>query len=136
MTDLRRIAYVEDDADLRAIAEIALADLGGFDVKLCASGAEAIETLPSFSPDLILLDVRMPGLDGPATLASLRDMPALSTTPAVFVTADHSADQTDALLELGAAGVMAKPFDPVRLPADLSDIWRHARRDMQESGAQ
>lgn len=136
MTDLRRIAYVEDDADLRAIAEIALADIGGFDVKLCASGAEAIETLPSFSPDLILLDVRMPGLDGPATLASLRSMPALSNTPAVFVTADDSADQTHALLELGAAGVIAKPFDPVRLPADLSDIWRHTRQDTHADAVQ
>lgn len=78
---LQRILYVEDEADLRTVAEMALEVVGGFSVLACSSGDEAIAAAPAAAADLILLDVAMPGIDGPATLRSLRGIPATSATP-------------------------------------------------------
>jgi len=82
-----RVLYVEDEPDIRAVARIALETVGGFELKMCASGQEALDAAPAFSPDVILLDVMMPGLDGPSTFAALRAMPEMAKTPIVFMTA-------------------------------------------------
>ena len=84
VAELQRILYVEDDADIRAVAELALESVGGFSVKSCSSGQEALLEGPGFEPELILLDVMMPGMDGPSTFQALREIPALSATPVVF----------------------------------------------------
>ncbi|HKS17068.1 MAG TPA: response regulator [Planctomycetota bacterium] len=126
---LERILCVEDEEDIRRIQAIALEGLGGFKVKACASGAEAIQEAPAFAPQLILLDVMMPGMDGPTTLKSLRTLAGLEETPVIFVTAKVQPDEVDYYLEIGALGVISKPFDPMTLAAQLKDIWelRHAR---------
>src|SRR5271163_1493068 len=85
--ELTRILYVEDDPDIREVACMALEVVGGFTVASCASGAEALQCVEGFQPQLIVLDVMMPGLDGPATLAALRQLPACAALPVVFVTA-------------------------------------------------
>ena len=124
MTELKRISLVEDDADIRAIAEIALADIGGFELQLCASGEEAVDKVPSFAPDLVLLDVRMPGMSGPQTLGRLKQRPEFADIPAMFMTADTRGDQSRQLLDQGAMAVISKPFDPMQLADQVSALWR------------
>ena len=123
---LRKILYVEDDADIRTVTLLSLEMLGDFTVEACASGFEAIERAEAFDPDLILLDVMMPGLDGPGTLARLREKPSLDRAPAVFFTAKTQPEETRRLRALGAQDVLAKPFDPERLPDELRRIWEMA----------
>lgn len=126
---LERILCVEDEEDIRKVQLIALESLGGFKVLACASGAEAIQEAAAFAPQMILLDVMMPGMDGPATLKSLRTLPGLEEAPVIFVTAKVQQDEIDYYLELGALDVISKPFDPMTLSAQLKQIWelRHAR---------
>lgn len=120
---LTRILYVEDEPDIQAVARLALEAVGEFTVKICSSGAEALEKVPEFSPDLILLDVMMPEMDGPCTLSALRTIPGLEKTPAVFVTAKVQAQEVANLKALGALDVIAKPFDPMNLAAQITEIW-------------
>ena len=95
---------------------------GDFEVRSCGSGAEGIEEAVRWQPDLILLDVMMPGLDGPATLAELQSMPATSAIPVVFITARTQAQDVSRLRSLGAAGVIAKPFDPMALAGQIREF--------------
>lgn len=118
----RRVLYVEDDADIRAIAEIALQDVGGFTARLCESGTEALAVAPEFRPDLVLLDVMMPGMDGPATLKGLRRLPELQGVPVIFMTARLQRTEIAEYLALGAVGVIPKPFDPMTLATEIADI--------------
>ncbi|MBJ6136553.1 response regulator [Marinobacter litoralis] len=120
--DLNKVLYVEDDADIRAIAELALQDVGGFSIALCSSGAEAIEVAPDFQPDLILLDVMMPEMDGPQTLQELRKIEATQDTPVIFMTARIQRTEIDEYLSLGALGVIPKPFDPMTLADEIRRI--------------
>jgi CheY-like chemotaxis protein len=121
---LQRILYVEDEDDIRAVAELALVNVAGFELRSCASGAEALAVAESFAPDLLLLDVMMPAMDGPATLRALRQIPSLAETPAIFMTAKVQPDEINRYLELGAVDVIAKPFDPMSLGEQLRHVWR------------
>ena len=121
---LQRILYVEDEPDIREVAALSLQAVGGFTVCLCGSGREALEQAEEFAPDLILLDVMMPEMDGPATLAALRRIDALSMIPVVFMTAKAQGSEVERYRSLGAAGVIAKPFEALELPDRLSAIWR------------
>lgn len=120
---LQRILYVEDDADIQTVARMALEMVGGFTLEVCSSGPEAIEKFTAFKPQLILLDVMMPGMDGPTTLAALRALPAYSATPVVFMTAKVQLSEIEAYKDLGAVDVIPKPFDPMTLSAQVSEIW-------------
>ena len=124
MQTLRKVTYVEDDADIREVAVLALEVVGGFEVQTCSSGEEAVALAADFGPDLFLLDVMMaPGMDGPATLARLREIPALAATPAIFMTAKVQPQEVAALRALGALDVIAKPFDPMTLADTMRAIW-------------
>jgi two-component system OmpR family response regulator len=112
-----RIIYVDDEPDIREVVEISLGLDPAFAVRSCASGAEALAATADWTPDLILLDVIMPGMDGPTTLAGLRTRPRTANVPVVFMTARAQASELQRLLALGAAGVIAKPFDPMTLAA-------------------
>ena len=120
---LRKILCVEDEPLVQAIARAALEKRGGFAVLACASGAAAVDVAPAFAPDLLLLDVMMPGMDGPATLAALRRLPATAATPAVFMTtkAQGQALATSALT--GVIGMIDKPFDPKTLAETVAALW-------------
>jgi len=120
---LTRILMVEDDPDIRAVAHLSLTAVGGFTVALCASGEEALAQAEAFAPDLLLLDVMMPGMDGPATLAALRAKPALAGVPALFMTAKVQPQEVAHYRDLGAADVLPKPFDPMSLPGQLRALW-------------
>ncbi|GAB5520978.1 MAG: response regulator [Rhodothermales bacterium] len=117
---------VEDDPDILAIAQLALESLGGFTVSLCHNGNTALERAEAFQPDLILMDVMMPELDGPSTLAALRDLPNTAETPVVFMTARAQKHEVEEYRRLGAVDVIRKPFDPIQLPQSLRSIWRTA----------
>jgi CheY-like chemotaxis protein len=121
---LERITYVEDEPDIRSITEFALKQLGGFNLDVCGSGPEAIERTPDYDPDLIVLDVMMPGMDGVETFKRLRAVPKLAKTPVVFLTAKAMKWEIDRYRALGAADVIAKPFDPLTLPDRLHEIWQ------------
>ncbi len=124
--ELRRILCVEDDADIRAIAEMALEMVGEFDVLICASGGDALDRVSDFAPDLIMLDVMMPGMDGPTTLQCLRANPVTAAIPVIFLTAKVQPSEIQYYQSLGALDVIAKPFDPMRLSDEVRRIFNHA----------
>ena len=121
---LERILYVEDDPDIQTIAMMVLETISGYDVTACSSGKDAIAAAQNFTPDLILLDVMMPGMDGPETLSELRKLSGFESIPAVFMTAKVQPQEVEGYLHLGAVGVIAKPFDPMTLAEELEKIWR------------
>lgn len=124
MTDkLSRVLYVEDEPDIQVIARLALEMLGGFTVEICSSGGEALEKIGAFNPQLILLDVMMPGMDGPTTLGRLRELPQFSTTPVIFMTAKVQPSEVAGYKALGAVDVIPKPFDPMSLSGQVKAIW-------------
>ena len=120
---LTRILYVEDQPDIRLVAKMALEAVGGFTVIACESGAEALRCAPEARADLLLLDVMMPGMDGPGLLMLLREMPATAKTPVIFMTAKVQASEVALYKGLGALEVIAKPFDPMALSDQLRRIW-------------
>lgn len=122
---LSRILLVDDDDNIRTIAELSLED--DFQVDIASSGQEAIDIAMVRPPDLILLDVMMPGLDGKATFGKLKEIPSLAAVPVVFMTAKVLTHEIDFYLELGAAGVISKPFDPMTLAEEVQTIWAHSR---------
>jgi CheY-like chemotaxis protein len=125
---LRRLTYVEDEPDIRSIAEFALKEIGGYEIDVCANGPEALDRTPNFNPDLIILDVMMPGMDGIETFKRLRAIPKLAETPIIFMTAKAMKHETDRYRALGAADVIPKPFDPITLPERIEEIWQRARK--------
>lgn len=127
MSGLQRVLYVEDEPDIQAVARLALEMVGGLTVKTCSSGDEALREGPSFAPELILLDVMMPGMDGPGTLQALRRMPELAGVPVVFMTAKVQPQEIAHYIGLGALGVIAKPFDPMTLAEQVRALWRASR---------
>ena len=123
---LQRILYVEDDPDIQVIAKLALIDLGGFSVTACTSGIEAIAAFPTSEAQLVLLDVMMPGMDGPETLQELRKLPGGEHIPIIFMTAKVQEHEVNHYLEMGAAGVIRKPFDPMTLAEQIRTLWKQA----------
>lgn len=129
---LQHILYVEDDPDIRTVAQLALEAVGGFTLRVCASGREALDTVAAgYVPDLILLDVMMPEMDGPTTLAGLRALAATAQQPAIFMTAKVQPAEIAYYKSLGATGVLAKPFDPMQLAQQVRQLWEQEgeRRD-------
>ena len=116
-----KILYVEDEADIRAIAEFALED-ECFEIVFCESGEQALARAPNFQPNVILLDVMMPGMDGPTTLKNLRQIPGLQDIPIIFLTAKVQPDEIKSFIALGALAVIAKPFDPMSLADQIRSI--------------
>jgi two-component system, OmpR family, response regulator len=120
----RRLLLVDDEDDIRAVAQLSLESVGGWQVVAATSGTEAIGAATSERFDAILLDVMMPELDGPTTLERLRE--AGVATPVVFLTAKVQPGDRRALEATGAAGILAKPFDPMRLPEELDRVLEEA----------
>ena len=120
---LRHVLCAEDDPDLQIILEAALG-IGKLEAVVCESGIELLKKLKTHTPDLILLDVMMPGLDGPETLVALRKLPQTENTPVIFVTARVQPSEVQSYLVLGAIAVIAKPFDPATLANRIKEIWR------------
>jgi CheY-like chemotaxis protein len=123
-----RILHIEDEGDIQEVARMALEDLGGFSVTLASSGRQGLELACEILPDLILLDVMMPGMDGPATLRALRNCPSTAPIPVIFMTAKAQTHEIDRYTTLGALGVITKPFDPMTLATEVRALWRASRK--------
>ena len=117
-----KVLIVDDEADIRKVASLALSRLGGMEVVEASSGPDGIAAASSRQPDAILLDVMMPGMDGPAVLARLKADPKTASIPVVFLTAKAMTSEHARLRDLGAAGVLTKPFDPVSLAGQIRAI--------------
>ena len=124
MPALQRILLVEDEIDIQMVASMALEDLGGFDVLVCGSGLQALEEAPAFAPQMILLDVMMPDLDGLGTFAAMSKDPALRDIPVVFMTARAQQQEMEEYRASGAIDVIVKPFDAMALADTVLSIWR------------
>jgi CheY-like chemotaxis protein len=121
------VLLVDDDANIRLIAEISLAEVGNWRVILAESGAEALKLLLTEKPDFICLDVIMPGMDGPTLFNRIQENVAWRHIPIIFMTAKIQKDEVAQYIRLGAAGVISKPFDPMELPDVIEDILRQPR---------
>lgn len=121
---IEKVMIVDDDEDIRIVAELAARRIGNWQVVSVASGAEALDAARRERPDLILLDAMMPGLDGLATIGKLRDEPATAAIPVIFLTAKVQHHEIERYLEMGAHGVIRKPFDATTLPDEVRRIMR------------
>jgi CheY-like chemotaxis protein len=132
---LRKILYVEDDADIRKIVSMSLELVGEYSVAACESCADALQVVDEFAPDLLLLDVMMPEVDGPSTLRQLRKRESAADTPAVFITAKVQAGDMARYRQLGVLDVIVKPFDPMALSDRVGEIWQqHRDGDHDDAG--
>jgi two-component system OmpR family response regulator len=123
MQPLVRILYVEDEPDIRQLVSLALDVVGGFTLKTCNSGLEALNAIETFEPQLLLLDVIMSELDGPGTLKKIREIEAYKETPAIFMTAKVQLDEIQGYFEVGVVDVIVKPFDPMTLAERIQEAW-------------
>jgi CheY-like chemotaxis protein len=123
MIELATILYVEDDPDIQNIGKLALEHIGGFKVSCCNSGREALAKLKSSTPQLLLLDVMMPDMDGIETYKSVRALSNGKDIPVVFMTAKVQASEIKEYVSMGAIGVISKPFEVANLPDQLRSIW-------------
>lgn len=120
----RRVLVIDDDPAIREIAAISLTHFGGFEVSQADGGDAGLRAARACPPDVVLLDVMMPGLDGPSVLAALRSDPVTQGLPVVFLTAKLMRDEQERLRQLGAQGVIGKPFDPVELSSRLTALMQ------------
>jgi CheY-like chemotaxis protein len=130
MTEFR-ILLVDDEPDIREIVDVSLGLDPEFTTRVCASGADALVMAADWSPALILLDVTMPLMDGPTTLANLRKDPRTSHIPVLFLTARTQAGEIEQYISLGARGVLSKPFNAMTLAVSVREylppsVGRHA----------
>ena len=123
MTRARRVLIIDDDPSIREVAKMSLELVAGWDVTTAPSGADGIRAARDERPDGILLDVMMPELDGPATLAELRQDDIVGTTPVIFLTAKVQAAERTRFAELDVAGLIAKPFDPMTLSEQMAELF-------------
>ena len=122
MKTISKVLLVDDEPHIRRIGELSLKGVGKWTAVLASNGMDALAIAERENPDLILLDVMMPGMDGPATLQQLRACEATARIPVIFMTAKVQKHEIDKYLAAGAVGVIPKPFDPMALPAQILQI--------------
>ena len=135
METLVRILHVEDDPSIRLITKMTLERVGKLEVQSCANSQEAIDALPGFAPQIILLDVMMPDMDGPTTLKALQNTYPMDTILVLFMTAKVQNQEIGEYLKMGAGGVITKPFEPMNLPQQLRDHWAAFQTSRVTAGA-
>lgn len=118
-----RILLADDEPDILEISRISLEMVGGFEVEACNSGAELLQRLPEFKPDLVVIDFLMPDMAGLEVLRAIRLVPGFEATPVVFLTGVNHGDDLQTLRASGAADIILKPFDPMALADRINGIW-------------
>jgi len=118
----RTILLIDDEPDIRAVVELSLGSLAGWDVLTAGNGTDGVAVAAARQPDVILLDVMMPELDGPATLDALRAHDDTRAIPVLFMTAKAQAGELTRYASLGVAGVIPKPFDPMTLATQVGEM--------------
>ena len=124
MNKLKKILYVEDDQDIAQITQMVLDEIGQYDVLHVSNGQQAIDKFSFFSPQLVLMDVMMPGMDGQEAFIKLKEKGYLNNVPVVFMTAKAQVHEQKKYLELGALGVIVKPFDLEILCSTIEEYWK------------
>lgn len=120
---LKKILYVEDDQDIAEITTMTLECLANFEVKHVPSGCEVLNVFFDYKPQLILMDVMMPEMDGIETFKELQKNPQTKDIPVIFITAKAQVHEQQAYKQMGVAGVIVKPFDPNTLCTTIESIW-------------
>lgn len=120
---LRKLLVVDDDLDILKIVEISLEGMTGVTFKYCSSGQQAIKEATTFHPDLMLVDIMMPAMDGFQLVQAIKALPELSNTPIVFLTAKIQKDEIAECHKAGVDYIIPKPFDPITLPDQIKEIW-------------
>ena len=120
---LKKIIYVEDEQDIQVIVKLCLENIGGFQVQIYSSGKEALTNVLEYMPDLILLDVMMPEMDGPTLFTHLQEMPQVKDIPVIFMTAKAQMHEVEEFKKVGVLDIITKPFDPMTLSQSIIDIW-------------
>lgn len=133
--ELKKILYVEDDVDIQKIVSMALEDIGGYELKICSSGQEALAEAEAFNPDLFLLDVMVPEMSGPQLLLVLRKNKKFKNIPAIFISAIAEGPELIPYRKLGAIGMIRKPFDPIILSNTIEVLYQSSHV-MQENISQ
>lgn len=123
MTELKKILYVDDDKDIQLIVKVGLDSTNQFDLTICSSGAEALQILSKTTPDLLLLDVMMPEMDGPSLVKEIRKRDDIENIPYMYITAKAHPNDVASLLLTGAISVITKPFNPINLGNEIQKIW-------------
>jgi two-component system OmpR family response regulator len=117
-----KVLLIDDEEDIRKVGHLSLEKVGKFQTLIAACGREGLDLAASNRPDLILMDMMMPGMDGLTALAELRQTPALREIPVIFMTAKVQRNEIARYISMGALGVIQKPFDPMTLPAEIRKI--------------
>lgn len=123
MTELKKILYAEDEVDVQTVVELTIQTMSDYQIKICNNGKELLDLVDEYNPDLILLDVMMPEMDGPTTFKNLQENPKTKNIPIIFMTAKAQVHEVEKFKETGALGVITKPFDPMTLCDEIQEIW-------------
>lgn len=129
MKPLRKILYVEDDTDIQQIVNMSLEDIGGYKLKICSSGSEALQDAENFEPDLFLLDVMLPEMDGPTILEEMRKNPKFKNIPAIFISAVADGRDLIKYRKMGVLGIIRKPFDPISISQTINVLYENIEKD-------
>ena len=122
-THLTRILHLENDEDVIYVASIALSEIGGLEVRHCATASEALQAIDTFEPQLLLLDYTMPSCSGPEFWQRFRSIPGYESIPAIYLTARAESAVSEELFGLGALDVITKPFDVIGIAERLRRAW-------------
>ncbi len=117
-----RILIIDDEDDIREVATLSLETVAGWDVTTACSGTQGLTRAIEYQPDAILLDVMMPGMDGPTTFRELRKNPATAHIPVLLLTAKVQSSDQRRFADLGVEAVLFKPFDPLTLSAQMAAV--------------
>ena len=121
---IHRVLLVDDDDNLRFLTQTGLEGMTDWEIEPASSGQEALEKAERCTPDVVLMDMMMPGMDGTTTMRKMREHPQLKDVPIIFLTAKVQVREKEQYLKLGATGVIVKPFDPITLCDEIQSILR------------
>lgn len=125
MKELKKILYAEDEADVQTVVKLTVQTMSDYEIEICDNGKKLLEFVQEYNPDLIMLDVMMPEMDGPTTFKNLQSNEATKNIPVIFITAKAQVHEVEMFKETGALGVITKPFDPVKLCDEIKEIWNN-----------
>lgn len=123
MANLKKILYAEDEPDVQTVVELTIQTMSDYQVKICNNGKKLLECVNEYNPDLIILDIMMPEMDGPTTFRHLKLNESTKDIPVIFMTAKAQVHEVEIFKETGAIGVITKPFDPMNLCDEIQTIW-------------
>lgn len=125
MQELKKILYAEDEPDVQTVVEMTIQAMSDYEIKICNNGKKLLDCVEDYNPNLILLDVMMPEMDGPTTFKNLQQNKNTKDIPVIFMTAKAQVHEVEKFKEIGALGVITKPFDPMSLCNEILEIWNN-----------